>query len=164
MRDAPGLFLWLASIALVALVVPQACAAHISEVDGVPTIVTVPELRVRRPGFHKLPPGNGTYFGLSHSFVGTTDVGFVDYHYSVLQKPNSIHAEDYADLFTASVITVRRGRVHIHAPNTLGSPFKFPQPRPRHPMNAEAALLHFSIPAPSLTAVLPHRKRGRAAP
>ena len=105
MRDAPRSFLRLA--ALFVLAVLRAGAAHISEVDGVPTIITVPELRVRRPGFDKLPPGNTTYFGLSHSFVGTTDVGFVDYHYSVLQKPNSIHAEDYADLFTASVITVR---------------------------------------------------------
>ena len=82
-------------------------ALHILELVDIPTIITVPEIRIQRPGFANIPNTSTVHVGLTHSFLGLTDVGFIDYKYNALQKPSSIHIEDYAALFAVSTITVR---------------------------------------------------------
>jgi len=53
---------------------------HLLEVDDAPTILTVPELRVPRPGFATLQTlPELAHVGLEHNFTGLTDVGFVEY-------------------------------------------------------------------------------------
>lgn len=55
--------------------------SHISEHTDAPTIHTVPEMAIRRPGFANLAKDSTVdpAVGLSHSFLGVTDVGFIDY-------------------------------------------------------------------------------------
>ncbi len=66
---------------LVALVAAMpACALHIKDAVDMPNILTVPELQVPRPGNRRLaqlPAGH--LHGLHHTFMGTTDVGFVEF-------------------------------------------------------------------------------------
>lgn len=76
----PRLAAIFAACAAAAVAHAAPAARHISEAVDLPTIVTVPELRVPRPGYAALAamPSAGSV-GLSHSFTGITDVGFVDF-------------------------------------------------------------------------------------
>jgi hypothetical protein len=107
---------------------PRGRALHVDSLlnADTPTIFSVPEMQVPRPGWRALAahtaaasvateeaeassststsPSTSPSVHTKHGFLGLTDVGFVDYAHSAVSKPGTIHAADYIDLLRAATI------------------------------------------------------------
>ena len=101
---------------------------HISDFLDVPSSFTVPELTVPTPGYAALSElPEGAAVGVSHSFVGVTDVGHIAYTFDAVRKAGSVHTNDYAAaLATAKVKCKRVDGKTTKAPRTEDGT------RPRH--------------------------------
>lgn len=98
-----------------ALCVPPAAAKHkdsrehISEYSDSPTHLTIPELTPHSPGYHALSQlPEGAAVAVTHSFLGITDVGHVDFKFDAVRKLGSVHTDDYAGALARAAFACSR--------------------------------------------------------